>query len=456
MNELDQKIESIRNHIHNDYFKKTQKSNKLYKKLKDIMPGGVSGSFRYFAPYPFYIKSSLKTEIVDIDNNKYLDCFSGNGPLLLGHNNPKLERELVKNKNYGLLPLNPDLLYEAASLINELVPCAESTRFVNTGTEAVMSAVRIARAYTGKSKIVKFHGHYHGQHDEFLIAIDKTKDLFSHGVPISNTDKIIVEPFNNISRLEKLFKKEHDIAAVIMDASMHAGGLWGTTKKYLKELRYLTKKYNIILIFDEVITGFRLSSGGAQKYFNIKPDLCTLAKAMGAGEKIAAVSGKKKIMNILDPSIDNDTYVFQSGTVNDGANALSSMIAALKVYKSLEKNNKYSELNNKAIKLKKELINAFGEVNIPCKINQVGSMLQIYISPKKLNFFNLDKRFNSIIELFYLALINQNILLSLPTSNHIYLSFIHTDKDLSKIIRTTKYVLNHYNFHELNLNKQLK
>ena len=112
------------------------------------MPGGVSGSFRYFAPYPFYIKSSLKTEIVDIDNNKYLDCFSGNGPLLLGHNNPKLERELVKNKNYGLLPLNPDLLYEAASLINELVPCAESTRFVNTGTEAVMSAVRIARAYT--------------------------------------------------------------------------------------------------------------------------------------------------------------------------------------------------------------------------------------------------------------------------------------------------------------------
>ena len=132
------------------------------------------------------------------------------------------------------------------------------------------------------------------------------------------------------------------------------------------------------------------------------------------------------------------------------------MIAALKVYKSLEKNNKYSELNNKAIKLKKELINAFGEVNIPCKINQVGSMLQIFISPKKLNFFNLDKRFNSIIELFYLALINQNILLSLPTSNHIYLSFIHTDRDLSKIIRTTKYVLNHYNFHELNLNKQLK
>ena len=456
MKELDIKIKNIKNHIHDDYFKKTPKSNKLYKKLKDIMPGGVSGSFRYFAPYPFYIKSSLKSEIIDIDNNKYLDCFSGNGPLLLGHNNPKIAREINKNKNYGLLPLNPELLYEAASLINDLVPCAESTRFVNTGTEAVMSAVRIARAYTGKSKIVKFHGHYHGQHDEFLIAIDKSKDLFSNGVPISNTDKIIVEPFNDINRLEKLFKKDNDIAAVIMDAAMHAGGLWGTTKKYLKELRNLTKKYNIILIFDEVITGFRLSSGGAQKYFNIKPDLCTLAKAMGGGEKIAAVAGKKQIMDILDPSIEKKTYVFQSGTVNDGTNALSAMVAALKIYKNLEKNNRYIGLNNKAIKLKKGLISAFSEANIPCKINQVGSMLQIFISPRKIDFFNLDKRFNFIIELFYLALINQNILLSLPTSNHIYLSFMHSDRELAKIIRTTKYVLNHYNFHELNLNNQLK
>ena len=449
MLKLEKNLEKIEKHIYADYKKKTLKSKKLFSKLNQIMPGGVSGSFRYFAPYPFYIKSAEKSYIVDIDNNKYLDLFSGNGPLLLGHNNPKILKEVTRNKKYGSLPLNPDLLYECSSLIRELVPSAESIRFLNTGTEAVMSAIRIARAYSGKSKIVKFHGHYHGQHDEFLIAIDKSKDLFSHGVPPSSINKVIVEPFNSIKSLEKLFKKDSDIAAVIMDASMHAGGLWGTTRSYLKELRRLTKKYKIILIFDEVITGFRLSSGGAQKCYGITPDLSTFAKAMGAGEKIAAVAGKKNIMSILDPSIQSDKYVFQSGTVNDGTGALSSAIAALKIYKSYEQQGKYILLNNKAIKLKEGLIHIFNELNIPCQINQVGAMVQIFISPNNIDFFKPDKRFNKIIELFYLSLINHNILLSLPTSNHIYLSFMHTNRDINSILSISKYVLNYYNFNKL-------
>ena len=345
MQDLKNRIDKIEKKIFSDYKKKTKKSKILFNKLSKKMPGAVSGSFRYFAPYPFYTKSASKSHIVDIDNNQYLDVFSGNGPLLLGHNHPKLIKEINKNKRYGSLPLNPYLLYECSSLISELVPAAEATRFLNTGTEAVMSAVRIARAYTGKSKIVKFHGHYHGQHDEFLIAIDKSKDMFSYGVPKSSVNKVTVQPFNDINSLEKLFKKDSDIAAVIMDAAMHAGGLWGTTRDYLKALSVLTKKYGILLIYDEVITGFRLSSGGAQKYYGITPDLCTFAKAMGAGEKIAAVAGKKEIINILDPSGTNNKYVFQSGTVNDGTSALSSTIAALKIYKNLEKQGKYNSIN---------------------------------------------------------------------------------------------------------------
>ena len=453
MNNLEKILEKLQKQIFSDYKKKTQKSRKLFSKLNKTMPGGVSGSFRYFAPYPFYVKSAEKSHIIDIDKNKYLDLFSGNGPLLLGHNNPKILKEINKNKKYGSLPLNPDLLYECSLLIKELVPSAESVRFLNTGTEAVMSATRIARAYTGKSKIVKFHGHYHGQHDEFLIGIDESKNLFSHGVPSSSTNNIILKPFNDINNLERLFREDNNIAAVIMDASMHAGGLWGTTKSYLKDLRRLTKKYNIILIFDEVITGFRLSSGGAQKYYGVSPDLCTFAKAMGAGEKIAAVAGKKTIMNILDPSAPSNIYVFQSGTVNDGASALSSTIAALRTYKSFEKQGKYTLLNSKAIMLKKGLIDIFNESNIPCQINQVGSMLQIFISHNKIDFFKPEKKYNKIIELFYLALINNNIILSLPTSNHIYLSFMHTNKDIKKILSVSKYVLNYYKFHHLNLNK---
>lgn len=453
MQDLQNKIYKIQKNIFSDYRKKTIKSKNLFNKLSKKMPGGVSGSFRYFAPYPFYTKSASKSYIVDIDNNKYLDVFSGNGPLLLGHNHPKLIKEINKNKRYGSLPLNPYLLYECSSLISELVPAAEATRFLNTGTEAVMSAVRIARAYTGKSKIVKFHGHYHGQHDEFLIAIDKSKDLFSYGVPKSSVNKVTVQPFNDINSLEKLFNKDSDIAAVIMDAAMHAGGLWGTTRDYLKALRALTKKYGILLIFDEVITGFRLSSGGAQKYYGITPDLCTFAKAMGAGEKIAAVAGKKEIINILDPSGTNNKYVFQSGTVNDGTSALSSTIAALKIYKNLEKQGKYNSINKKALILKNGLMVIFNDIDLPCQINQVGSMLQIFISPRKIDFFKPDKRFSKIIELFYLALINHNIILSLPTSNHIYLSFMHTNNDIKKILSVSKEVLNHYKFDDLKIDK---
>jgi glutamate-1-semialdehyde 2,1-aminomutase len=237
-----------------------------------------------------------------------------------------------------------------------------------------------------------------------------------------------------------------------MDAAMHAGGLWGTTKSYLKDLRLLTKRYGILLIFDEVITGFRLSSGGAQKHYGITPDLCTFAKAMGAGEKIAAVAGKKKIMDILDPSSPSNTYVFQSGTVNDGTSALSSTIAALKIYKNFEKQGKYNSINKKALTLKNGLTSIFNDINLPCQINQVGSMLQIFISPNKIDFFKPDKRYNKIVELFYLALINHNILLSLPTSNHIYLSFMHTDKDIKKVLSISKNVLNHYNFNQLKIN----
>ena len=379
----------------------------------------------------------------DTDNNKYLDALCGLAVTSLGHSDPDIADVISKQSNS--LPLNPDLLYECSSLIRELVPSAESIRFLNTGTEAVMSAIRIARAYSGKSKIVKFHGHYHGQHDEFLIAIDKSKDLFSHGVPPSSINKVIVEPFNSIKSLEKLFKKDSDIAAVIMDASMHAGGLWGTTRSYLKELRRLTKKYKIILIFDEVITGFRLSSGGAQKCYGITPDLSTFAKAMGAGEKIAAVAGKKNIMSILDPSIQSDKYVFQSGTVNDGTGALSSAIAALKIYKSYEQQGKYILLNNKAIKLKEGLIHIFNELNIPCQINQVGSMLQIFISPNNIDFFKPDKRFNKIIAGNSYTVRATTVGLSLPTSK----VDLNPPEDINSILSISKYVLNYYNFNKL-------
>jgi glutamate-1-semialdehyde 2,1-aminomutase len=445
-----QAYEVLYEKILGDYRQRTPRSRELYKRARSSLAGGVSGNLRYFSPYPLYMSAASGSRTTDVDGNEYIDCFGANGPMLLGHNHPLLVEAIHNVKELGALPLNPEVMVECAELVQNVVPCAELVRFLNTGTEAVMTAVRIARAFTGKSKLVKFHGHYHGQDDQFLVGIDASDALFSDGVAPSATAGIHLCSYLDLGHLETLFAQDSDIAAVILDPAMHAGGLWGSDKEKLISLRELTERYSVVLIFDEVISGCRLAPGGAQQYFGVTADLVTMAKALAAGEKLALVAGKRQIMSVVDPRADEGTpRVFQSGTVNDGPAALASSCAALRQYQRLYEEGEYERLEKRTGSIRKWLKDGFSEAGIPCQVNHLASMLQIHLGADELNFETAQGYDPQVLELFYLALINQGVMLSLPTSNHIYFSFAHSDNDFQFVRDKISYVFELYGFSSL-------
>ncbi len=231
---------------------------------------------------------------------------------------------------------------------------------------------------------------------------------------------------------------------------MHAGGLWGSSREYLQSLREITSQNGIVLIFDEVITGMRLALGGAQSFYGVTPDLATLGKAVAAGERLAAVVGREEIMQVVDPNAPAGVAkVFQSGTANDGTAAIAASIGAIHTYRDLDADNQYNHLFEIGERLARGIRRAFQTRGIPCHVNQIGPLLQLFLSDKKPtfeNFVNLDLE---VLSLFFLALINEGVILTLPTSNHIYLSFVHTVDEIEEIIEKANLVLDKYDFSSL-------
>lgn len=441
---------AIQERVVADYLERTPGSHDLHQRARRSLAGGVSGNLRYFAPYPFYTSSASGSRIEDVDGNTYIDSFCANGPLLLGHNHPALTQAACSVRGFGALPLNPAIMVECAEAVREMVPCAEQLRFLNTGTEAVMTAVRCARAFTGRSGVVKFHGHYHGQEDEFLVGIDNSDAVFSAGVPPGANAALRLCRYLDLDSLAALFASDPDIAAVILDPAMHAGGLWGSDPERLAELRELTRRHGIVLIFDEVITGCRLGPGGAQAHYGVTPDLATLAKALAAGEKLAVVAGRSEILSVVDPRAPEGTpRVFQSGTVNDGAVALASACAALREYRELDTRGEYQRLEERTRRVKLTLEHEFRRAGFACQVNQLASMLQIHLGANEMCFETSRGHDGRLLELFYLAMLNQGVLLSLPTSNHIYFSFAHTDQDIEAVLRAIRQAFDTYGFASL-------
>lgn len=442
-------IDNLRQQVFTDYSRKTPGSLALFERAKKVLPGGASGNLRYFAPYPLYMESGQGCLTRDVDGHDYIDCFSCNGPLLLGHRHPAVtagENELAK---VGSMVVNPEILVECAELVQQTIPCAEQVRFLNSGTEAVMTAVRFARAYAGKDKIVKFYGHYHGQDDQFLLGVAPSRETFGGGIPEASIENTLTLPFNDIAAFESLIAGRDDIAAVILDPAMHAGGLWSATKEFLQALRTITSEKKVVLIFDEVITGFRMGLGGAQAYHGITPDLATFGKALSAGEKLGAVVGSAKVMAVTDPLAPDETpAVFQSGTGNDGTMALAAAVGAIREYRALEEAGEYQKLWSRVEKLEGQLLSIFEAHGINIHINRLASMMQLFTTTADPSFENYIALNNDLLDIFYLALINEGVMLSLPTSNHIYFSFAHDQTAFDEIARATKTVLGKYPFSE--------
>ena len=443
-------MEDIRQDIFTAYRKLTPASGAYYQRARQSLAGGTTGNLRFFPPYPFYETGGRGARVTDLDGNEYIDCFLCNGPLLLGHNHPDVIAAIAGHSQTGPLVVNPPIIAEAAELVQETVPCAEQVRFLNSGTEAVIMAVRYARAFTGKSKVVKFYGHYHGQDDQFLTGLGPTAEPFGAGVPSEAASNTLLTGYGDIDALAQLMENHDDIAAVILDPAMHAGGLWGSNGSFLQAVRSLTLARNIVLIFDEVITGFRLALGGGQAYYGVTPDLTTLGKALAAGEKLAAVAGKEEIMRVVDPLAASGTpRVFQSGTSNDGTAGIAGAIGAIRTYQQLNERGEYSHLFNIGEALAEGIHQAFSSREIPCHVNRLGPLLQLFLSAEEPGFERFSLLDMEVLSLFFLALINEGVILTLPTSHHIYLSFMHTSEDIDVIIDRTNLVLDKYDFKSL-------
>lgn len=393
------------------------------------MPGGVNSPVRAFKSVggtPPFIERGEGQWIYDIDGNRYLDMLSSWGPLILGHRNEDVHKAVVEAMERGFSFGAPTLKeVSLAELVVKSVPSIESVRFVNSGTEAVMSALRLARAYTGRNKIIKFDGCYHGHSDSMLVSAGSGMAAVasSKGVPESFLKETISLPYNDIEAVKKAFTAcPDDIAAIILEPVAGNMGVVLPEEGYLEFLRDITEKHGSLLIFDEVITGFRLSLGGAQEVFGITPDLTTLGKVIGGGFPVGAYGGKKEIMKMVAPEGD----MYQAGTLSGNPVAMAAGIATLE---HLQDKDFYQKLNKKGEHFA-DLVRSKVE-KYPVVINSAGSLMTLFFTRGPVTDYKSamacdQKQFAA----YFHSLLEQGIYISPSQFEAGFISSVHKVKEL--------------------------
>lgn len=412
------------------------KSQKLFGRALKVTAGGVNSPVRAFKPYPFFVEKAKGSKLFGADGNSYIDYCMAYGPLILGHASEAVldavRGQLDRGTLYGA-PTENEVKF--AELINKIVPCMEMVRLVNSGTEATMHAIRVARGFTGKKKIIKFEGCYHGAHDYVLVKAGSGATSFgapdSLGIPEETTQNTIVIPYNNVPALEGAIKREsQDIAAVIVEPVIGNAGLILPKEGYLKKLRKLTKDYGVLLIFDEVIMGFRLALGGAEEYYNIKPDLTTLGKVLGGGFPIGAFGGRKEIMQQLSPS----GKVYQAGTFSGNP---VSVTAGYTVLQTLSKNRSeiYPKLERNCEKLRNALVDLASDCHVEAQVNNLASMFQIFFASNPVfDYSSAKKADTKKFAVYFKQLLKNGVFIPPSQFETCFLSTAHTEEDLENTI----------------------
>ena len=410
-------------------------SKKLFDKAKKVIPSGVNSPVRYYEPYPFFVKKSQGSSIWDEDGKKYVDFCNGYGALLLGHTRKEIISAVSQQLKTGTLFCAPtEIEIELSKLIIGNFPSIDKVRLVNTGSEATMTAIRLARGYTKKKKIIKFEGCYHGAHDSVLVKAGS--GAAHHGISVSDgglsevSKHTLVVQYNNSKELEQVLKKNNDVAGVIVEPILANMGLILPGKNFLSEIRKITRRFHVPLIFDEVVTGFRVSPGGAQKYFGIKPDLTTLGKALGNGFAIAAVGGRKEIMNQLTPT----GKVYQASTFAGNPISVSASIASIKTMNKL-KNKIYPKLEQYCALLSRAIDDMASDLKIPHQINFTSSMLQIFFTNKPVTDFRTSKNADAKkFQKMFRSLLKSGVFIAPSQFETVFLSDAHTKADLNKTL----------------------
>ena len=423
---------------------KINKSIELYKEAKLHMPGGVNSPVRAFKNIngnPIFFKKAKGAYLIDADNNKYIDYIGSWGPMILGHSNPKIikavSRQLELGTSYGA---PTSIESDTAKLIKKCFPSIQKIRMVNSGTEATMSAVRLARGYTNKTKIIKFDGCYHGHVDSLLIKAGSGVSTFglpdSPGIPNELAKKTLSCEFNNIDSFLKIFNKvKNDLAAVIVEPIAGNMGFVPGDKSFLKLLRKKTSENNSLLIFDEVMTGFRVSLGGAQELYGIKPDLTTLGKVIGGGLPVGAFGGKKKVMDCLAPN----GPVYQAGTLS--GNPLA-MAAGSTLIKLLIDKNPYKDLERKAKNLLEGMKEIFDRYDIPFSTNQIGGMFGFFFSEElPSNLVDVENTNDKQFKKFLNKCIDNGIYFAPSKFEAGFISTKHTKTEISNTIKIVEKIL---------------
>lgn len=414
-------------------------SHKLFEDAKLNIPGGVNSpvrAFRAVGKDPIFIDHAKGSHIFDVDGNEYVDYVCSWGPMILGHAyQPVIDAvksACEKGLSYGAPTEKETVL---AKLIIEAVPFMDKVRLVNSGTEAVMSAIRVARGYTGKDKIIKFRGNYHGHSDGLLVTAgsglltESTPD--SAGVPEGYTKTTLLADYNNDASVEALFNaNKGEIAAVIVEPVSANMGVVPPKKGFLQFLRQITKDNNALLIFDEVITGFRLAFGGASEYFGIQPDMITFGKIVGGGMPLAAYVGKRDIMDVVAPV----GAVYQAGTLSGNPIAVTAGIESLKALKADK--DLYKRIDAYAAKLE----DAYKNKGVT--VNRVGSLLSPFFTEGPVeSYSDVLKCYTGKFAQYFRAMLAEGIYVAPSQFEAMFISDAHTDSDLEKTVSVIDKIL---------------
>src|SRR5690348_4917000 len=411
------------------------KSKKLFSRAKKVIPSGINSPVRFYDPYPFFVKKANGSVIWDVDGNDYLDFCNGYGALLLGHRRKEILSAVLSQLKNGTLYCAPtDIEVELSELIVRNYPSMGKVRLVNTGSEATMTAIRLARGFTKKKKIIKFEGCYHGAHDSVLVKAGS--GAAHNGISISEgglddvSKNTLVVQYNNSQDLNSVLEKQKDVACVIIEPVLANMGLVLPEKKFLAEIRKITKDHDVPLIFDEVVTGFRMSPGGAQQYFGIKPDLTTLGKALGNGFVIAAVGGKNEIMNMLSPK----GKVYQASTYAGNPVSVTAGVSSIKTMNKLQ-SKLYPKLEKNCTKLVSAIHDMASDMKIPHQINSISSMFQIFFTDDKVVDYSSAKKADMLkFKKLFETLLKNKVFVAPSQFETVFLSYAHSTDDIKDTI----------------------
>ncbi|RJQ56711.1 MAG: glutamate-1-semialdehyde-2,1-aminomutase [Nitrospiraceae bacterium] len=415
-----------------------KKSTALFNKAKRIIPGGVNSpvrAFRAVGGNPIFIESAKGSKIYDVDGNAYIDYVLSWGPMILGHSHPAVVRALQKACEKGTSYGAPTPLeVELAGMIRRAYPSMEIVRMVNSGTEATMSAIRVARGFTGRDKVIKFEGCYHGHADGLLVKAGSGAATFgvpdSPGVPKDYAKNTITLPYNDLKAVKNVLEKNaKDIACIILEPVVGNIGCVLPKPGFLEGLRRLTKKYEVILIFDEVMTGFRVSYGGAQKAYRIKPDMTCLGKVIGGGLPVGAYGGRQDIMKMVSP----DGPVYQAGTLSGNPLAMTAGIETLKI---ISKPATYKQLMLKSQALEEALKDAARRAGIKTKFYRAGSMFCTYFTDTEVVDYATAKKADAQkFAQFFGKMLDRGINLAPSQFEAGFMSLAHSGSDINKTAR---------------------